>query len=105
MSVRPLKVLPISYARRHFREVVRRASYEAEHVLLTRHGKPQACLIPMRDTRVLWQLQDRPVAEMEARIKTGYERWLKAKRADEEGWPGMEICDDRWVAFWHFEKM
>jgi len=104
MCVRPLHVLPISQFRRHTKKVLRRVSYDLEHIMLTSHGKGRACLIPMRDARVLWQLQNRPVKEMEDRLRTTYAQWLSAKTLD-EAWEGMELDGKHWEDWEGFEKM
>lgn len=95
MSVRALRTVPVSYFRSHTRDCLVRVSDELEHVLLTAYGKPKACLIPWRDTRVLWQLQDRPVKELEDRLRKTYARWRKAK-ALHEGWTGTTLDEGDW---------
>jgi len=103
MSIRPVKAMPISYVRSHTKEVLNLVNSE-RHVLLTKHGKPAACIIPYHDARVLWQLQTRPVEEMDERLKAAYARWLRAKSLDEK-WEGIELDDKKWVSWWGLEKM
>ena len=104
MSIRPVKALPISYVRSHTKEVLKFINDGPRHVLLTKHGKGAACLIPMHDARVLWQLQTRPVEEMDSRLKAAYTRWLRAKGLDEK-WEGTELDEGKWVTWWGLEKM
>ena len=105
MSVRPVLALPVTYVRSHTKKVLREVNKEMEHVLITHHGKPVAGLIPMQDLRVLWQLQRRPVKEMEQRLQEVYADWRRAKKVEDEGWEGMELDERRWVSYWGLQKM
>lgn len=49
----------ISEARGEFAELVNRAAYRHERVLLTRHGKAVAAIIPTDDLELLEALEDR----------------------------------------------
>jgi prevent-host-death family protein len=49
----------ISEARGEFSELVNRAAYRHERVLLTRHGKPVAAIISADDLALLEALEDR----------------------------------------------
>jgi prevent-host-death family protein len=49
----------ISEARSEFSELVNRAAYRHERVLLTRHGKPVAAIISKEDLEYLEALEDR----------------------------------------------
>lgn len=54
----------ISEARGEFADLVNRAAYGHERVLLTRHGKAIAALVPTEDLELLEALEDR--ADLEA---------------------------------------
>ncbi|MEM9422872.1 MAG: type II toxin-antitoxin system Phd/YefM family antitoxin, partial [Pseudomonadota bacterium] len=101
----PVKTVPISMARANMKRMLREVTYEGNHVLLTQHAKPKAGVISMQDIRVLWQLQDRTVHEMERRLKEAYPRWLKARQRHEQNWDPMDLGDHAWVPFWNFENM
>ena len=51
-------------ARNNFSDVVNRAGYGKERVILTRRGKPIAAVVPMEDVEFLEELEDR--ADLEA---------------------------------------
>lgn len=54
----------ISEARGEFSDMVNRAAYRGERVLITRHGKPIAAVVSASDLEFLEALEDR--ADMEA---------------------------------------
>jgi len=54
----------ISEARGEFSDLVNRAAYRHERVLLTRHGKAIAAIVPTEDLELLEALEDR--ADLEA---------------------------------------
>ena len=59
----------ISEARGEFSELVNRAAYRHERVLLTRHGKPIAAIISKEDLEYLEALEDRDdLAAMDAAL-------------------------------------
>ena len=49
----------ISEARGEFSDLVNRAAFGGERVLLTRHGKPVAAIVPVHDLELLEALEDR----------------------------------------------
>lgn len=49
----------ISEARGEFSDLVNRAAYRHERVLLTRHGKAIAAIVPTEDLELLEALEDR----------------------------------------------
>ena len=51
-------------ARANFSEVVSRAAYGKERVVLTRHGKPVAAVISLEDLETLERLEDERDAEL-----------------------------------------
>ena len=105
MSVRAVKTIPQSVVRAHMKKTLRIVNHLGHHVLMTHHGKGVAGIIPMSDLKVLWQLQKRPVSEMEHKLKTQYPLWLKAKRLDTKRLEAWDLGDHAWVPFWCFEKM
>jgi prevent-host-death family protein len=54
----------ISEARSEFSDLVNRAAYRHERVLITRHGKAIAAVVPAEDFELLEALEDR--ADLEA---------------------------------------
>ena len=46
-------------ARGRFSDMVNRAGYGKERIVLTRRGKPVAALVPIEDVRLLEELEDR----------------------------------------------
>ncbi|MBI2320538.1 MAG: type II toxin-antitoxin system Phd/YefM family antitoxin [Chloroflexi bacterium] len=46
-------------ARDQFAEVVNRAAYGKERIILTRRGKPLAAIVPLDDVELLRELEDR----------------------------------------------
>ena len=53
----------ISEARGEFSDLVNRAAYKHERVLLTRHGKAIAAIVPAEDLELLEALEDRAYLE------------------------------------------
>lgn len=45
--------------RKHLAEVVNAAKYRKERLVLTRHGKPVAALVPFEDYQLLEALEDK----------------------------------------------
>ena len=50
--------LSISEARESFADVVNRVAYRQERVLLTRHGRPIAAIVPMEQVAFLERAED-----------------------------------------------
>jgi prevent-host-death family protein len=46
-------------ARKNFSEILNRAAYGKERVILTRRGKPLAAIVPIEDIETLEELEDR----------------------------------------------
>ncbi len=90
MSVAPVIQVPITYFRSHTKECLHRINHMGEHIMLTGHGKWKATIIPVHHTRPLWQLQRRPIKDVEARIKSTYAALLEAK-ATEDGLRGVRL--------------
>jgi prevent-host-death family protein len=75
---------PISTAeaRDRFSEVLNRAAFGKERVVLTRRGKPLAAVVPIEDVEALEAMED--AADIaEARIR--YEEW------ERDGRPGISL--------------
>ncbi len=72
-------------ARSQFSEVINRAAFGKERVILTRHGKGIVALVPMEDVQLLEVLEDKLDLE-EARAalaeakKKGTVSWEKIKK-------------------------
>ena len=56
-------VLPASQARARFSEVVNRAAFGRQRVVLTRRGKPFAAVVPIEHLALLEEMEDRADAE------------------------------------------
>ncbi|HLH72824.1 MAG TPA: type II toxin-antitoxin system prevent-host-death family antitoxin [Chloroflexota bacterium] len=77
--------LTTSELRDQLAEVVNRAAYGKERVILTRRGKPLAAIIPIEDIRLLEELENqRDLAEaregMAEAAKEGTLSWEESKR-------------------------
>lgn len=59
VSYEMAEVKRISEARGEFSDLVNRAAYRHERVLLTRHGKAIAAIVPADDLELLEALEDR----------------------------------------------
>jgi prevent-host-death family protein len=55
-------------ARDNFAEVLNRAAFGKERVVLTRRGKPLVAVVPIEDVEVLEQLEDQAVEEARAAL-------------------------------------
>ena len=70
-------------ARKDLADIVNRAAYGKERVVLTRRGKDVAAIVPMDDLDVLEAIEDRmDLAESEktlGRVRAGSERLLSLK--------------------------
>jgi prevent-host-death family protein len=53
-------------ARANFSELVNRAAYAKERVVLTRHGKPVAVMVSLEDLEALERLEDEQDAQLAA---------------------------------------
>jgi len=51
-------LIPISEARRRFSKLVNRAAFGKERVVLTRHGKPLAAVVPVEDLQLIRAAED-----------------------------------------------
>lgn len=77
---------PASKARERFSEMLNRVAYRRDRVLLERHGRAVAALVPVEDLELLEELEDRldledaRAALAEAKIE-GTRPWEKIKAA------------------------
>ena len=53
------KIVSTAEARGQFSDVVNRAIYGKERVILTRHGKKVAAVIPIEDLKLIEEMEDR----------------------------------------------
>lgn len=51
--------LPVSKARQELAELINRVAYKGERIVIERHGKDVAALVPTEDLQVLESLEDR----------------------------------------------
>jgi prevent-host-death family protein len=76
--------LTTAQARDHFAEILNRAAFGKERVVLTRRGKPLVAMVPIEDVAALEAMEDaRDSAEVAARMQA----WR------ESGRPGITIQD------------
>ena len=54
-----MKRLPASQARRRFAAILNAVEREGERVVLDRHGKPVAAIVPVEDLDLLERIEDR----------------------------------------------
>lgn len=80
MSVRHIKITPQAVFRANMSHFMHEVDYELNHVVLTRHRKPRAVIIPIRDARPLWHLQRRELSRIDHYIEHCYPAWVEAKR-------------------------
>lgn len=59
MTARSKIKLTVAKARDNFSEVLGRAAYGKERVVIHRHGKPFAAVVPLEDMALLEELEDR----------------------------------------------
>lgn len=60
-----------STARAEFADILNRAGYAGERVILHRHKKPVAAVVPIEDLEILEQIEDRAdLEEVRNRLKT-----------------------------------
>jgi prevent-host-death family protein len=54
-----MPALAMSKAREEFSEMVNRAAFAKERVMIERHGKPVAAMVPVEDVELLQAFEDR----------------------------------------------
>ena len=76
-----------SKARDEFADTINRVAYSGERIVLERHGKAVAAIVPIRDLEILERIEDRldldeaHAALAEAKRKGGTVSWEKVKAA------------------------
>jgi prevent-host-death family protein len=70
-----------STARTEFADILNRAAYAGERVILHRHKKPVAAVVPIEDLEILEQIEDRAdLDEVRKRLKEATIPWSKIKK-------------------------
>lgn len=70
-----------STARTEFADILNRAAYAGERVILHRHKKPVAAVVPIEDLEILEQIEDRAdLDEVRKRLKEPTIPWSKIKK-------------------------
>lgn len=70
-----------STARTEFADILNRAAYAGERVILHRHKKPVAAVVPIEDLETLEQIEDRAdLDEVRKRLKEPTIPWSKIKK-------------------------
>ena len=70
-----------SAARQHFSDMVNRAPYRGERIVVYRCKKPVAALVPIEDLELLEKIEDRiDLAEARKRLKEPTIPWEKIKK-------------------------
>ena len=74
--------IPASEARLQFAEMVNKVAFGGERIVLHRHGKDVAAVVPMEDLELLQQLEDRvdlDTARAALKEKSPRVQWKKLK--------------------------
>ena len=73
--------LTASAARQNFSDVVNRAAYGGERIIVHRSKKPVAAVVPIEDLELLEQIEDRAdLKEVRRRLKEPTIPWSKIKK-------------------------
>jgi prevent-host-death family protein len=73
--------LTASEARQNFSDILNRAAYGGERVIVHRGKKPVAAVVPMEDLQMLEQIEDRvDLEEVRKRLKELNIPWSKTKK-------------------------
>jgi prevent-host-death family protein len=73
--------LTASAARQNFSDVVNRAAYGGERIIVHRSRKPVAAVVPIEDLELLEQIEDRAdLEEVRKRLKEPTIPWSKIKK-------------------------
>lgn len=73
--------LTASEARENFSDILNRAAYGGERVIVHRGKKPLAALVPIEDFEILEQLEDRAdLEEIRKRLKEPTVPWSRIKK-------------------------
>jgi prevent-host-death family protein len=75
------KKLSTSEARQEFADIINRAAYGGERVILHRRKKPVAAVVPIEDVEFLEQLEERhDIEEARKRLNEPTIPWSKIKK-------------------------
>ena len=70
-----------STARTEFADILNRVAYAGERVILHRHKKPVAAVVPIEDLEILEQIEDRAdLEEVRKRLKEPTIPWSRIKK-------------------------
>jgi prevent-host-death family protein len=71
-----------STVRKDFAEVLNKVAYAKERIVLQRHGKDVAAVVPIEDLQLLEDLEDKIDAKLakKARKEKGFVPWEKIKK-------------------------
>jgi prevent-host-death family protein len=73
--------LTASAARQNFSDIVNRAAYGGERIIVHRSKKPVAAVVPIEDLELLEQIEDRAdLEEVRKRLKEPTIPWSKIKK-------------------------
>jgi prevent-host-death family protein len=73
--------LTASAARQNFADIVNRAAYGGERIIVHRRKKPIAAVVPIEDLELLERIEDRiDLAEARKRLKEPTIPWEKIKK-------------------------
>jgi prevent-host-death family protein len=73
--------LTASEARQNFSDILNRAAYGGERVIVHRGKKPVAAVVPIEDFEMLEQIEDRAdLEEVRKRLKESTIPWAKIKK-------------------------
>jgi prevent-host-death family protein len=73
--------LTASEARQNFSDILNRAAYGGERVIVHRGKKPVAAVVPIEDFKMLEQIEDRvDLEEVRRRLKEPNIPWSKIKK-------------------------
>jgi prevent-host-death family protein len=73
--------LTASTARQNFSDIVNRAAYGGERIVVHRRKKPVAAVVPIEDLELLERIEDRiDLAEARKRLKEPTIPWEKIKK-------------------------
>lgn len=71
-SMAHLRTIEASKARLQFSDLANRVAYQGDRIVITRHGKAIACLVPVEDVEFLERREDEiDVADARAALKEG----------------------------------
>jgi len=79
MTIRPK--IASSAARNEFADIINRAAYAGERVIVHRRKKPVAAVVPLSDLELLEQLEDRiDLEDARKRLNESTVPWAKIKK-------------------------